>query len=157
MLKAIKEFYDRHIQPGEMPHSAEDNGHELRLATAALLIEMTRADFEVDENELQEVRYVVTNMFGLSEPECNQLLELAEEQCQQAVCLYDFSRLVNDGFDKQQKIQVLKLLWRVALSDGALDKHEEYLVRKVADLIHVAHRDFIKARHLAMHEMGIGG
>jgi uncharacterized tellurite resistance protein B-like protein len=45
----------------------------------------------------------------------------------------------------------------VALSDGALDKHEEYLVRKVADLIHVAHRDFIKARHLAMHEMGIGG
>ena len=39
------------------------------------------------------------------------------------------------------------MLWRVALADSELDKHEDYLVRKVADLLYVPHQDLIRIRN----------
>ena len=43
----------------------------------------------------------------------------------------------------------MELLWDVAYADGRLHKYEEHLVRRIADLIHVPHRTFIRAKHKA--------
>ena len=37
-------------------------------------------------------------------------------------------------------------LWRIAYSDERIDKYEDYVIRKVADLIYVTHSDFIKSK-----------
>ena len=44
---------------------------------------------------------------------------------------------------------MVELLWRVAYADGDLDKYEEHLVRRIADLIHVPHSVFIRMKHKA--------
>ena len=40
----------------------------------------------------------------------------------------------------------MESLWRVAYADGDLDKYEERLIRQVADLTHVSHKDFIRLK-----------
>jgi len=39
-------------------------------------------------------------------------------------------------------------MWEIAYADNQLDKYEEYVIRKVADLIHVSHSEFIRAKSI---------
>ena len=55
--------------------------------------------------------------------------------------------LLNKNFSPQRKAQFIEYLWRVAMADGKIDMYEDQLVRKLADLLYVAHNDFILARH----------
>ena len=149
VLRAIQQFFDTRIQPAAGETSKTDSSssqHSLQLATAALLIEMTRADFKVEESERRMVGEAISKAFDLTPEETAELVRLAEEESRQSVSIYDFTRLVDRGFSFEQKKHIVELLWRVALSDAELEKHEEHLVRKIAKLIHVPHEDFIDAK-----------
>jgi uncharacterized tellurite resistance protein B-like protein len=146
MLDRIKQFFDNTIMQAS-PQAGELAEHELRLATAALLIEMTRADFGVNHEEMQAVCDALQRTFELTTQETDELVALAEEEVRQSASLFEFTHLVDKAFDLEQKIHVVELLWRVAYSDSHLCKHEEHLVRKLADLLHVPHRDFLRTKH----------
>jgi uncharacterized tellurite resistance protein B-like protein len=40
----------------------------------------------------------------------------------------------------------------VAFADGHLDKHEEGIIRRVADLLHILHSDFIRCKLAAKNQ-----
>lgn len=129
------------------PGSGEEvSEHALQLATAALLIEMLRADAKRGSEEWDSVARSLRSKFNLSDDETDNLLALAEGQIQNATGYYEFTSLINKGFTYEQKVKVVEHLWEVAFSDAELDKHEEHMVRKIAGLIHVAHKDFIEAK-----------
>jgi uncharacterized tellurite resistance protein B-like protein len=148
VLKAIQQFFDTRIQPDSTESSLESASleHSLQLATAALLIEMTRADFKVEEREQRIVGEAVRHAFGLTPDETAELIRLADEEARQSVSIYDFTRLIDRGFTLDQKKHIVELLWQVAFSDAEIEKHEEHLLRKIAKLIHVQHSDFIDAK-----------
>ncbi len=145
MIRAIKQFFVKNIQPS--PDSSDRaSEHSLQLATAALLIEMMRADSKISGDERNTITKSIRSKFDLSEEETNTLLQLAEEEIQKATGYYEFTYLINKGFTYEQKVKVIEHLWEVAFSDAVLDKYEEHMVRKIADLIFVEHKDFIKAK-----------
>lgn len=144
MLDAIQDFFRARIDP---QHKAGDEQRSLQLATAALLFEMLRADHQEDPEERRTLESVLRKCFSLSRDETRELAALADDEAANAVSLYQFTGLINRHFSPQQKIQVVEMLWQVAYADGRLDRYEEALVRKIADLIHVPHRDFIRAKH----------
>ena len=146
VLRAIQEFFETRIQPATPEIAASSSHRGLQLATAALLIEMTRADFKVEESERRTVGETIRKAFDLTPEETEELIRLADEETRQSVSIYDFTHLIDRGFSPEQKKQVIELLWRIALSDAELEKHEEHLVRKIAKLIHVPHPDFIDAK-----------
>jgi len=146
VLRAIQRFFDTRIRADSASASPEVSRHALQLATAALLIEMTRADFRVKEKERRTVMEAIQRTFDLTPDETQELIRLAEQEAAESVSLYQFTRLVDKGFSLEQKKHVVELLWRVAFADEEMEKHEEYLVRKIADLLHVPHRDFIQAK-----------
>jgi len=146
MFKNMKQFFEARIQSATGSESDIDE-QSLRLATAALMIEMTRADFEVSDDERSAVDSALRDLFSISDDEAAELAALAEAEVDNAACLFDFTRMVDQSFTQPQKQRVIEMLWRVAFADAHKDHHEEYLVRKIADLIHVSHEDFIKARH----------
>ena len=147
VLRAIQQFFDTRIQPASGSAQPGPTGSQgLQLATAALLIEMTRADFKVEEREQRMVAEAIQRTFNLSPEETDELIRLADEESRQSVSIYDFTRLIDRGFSSEQKVHIVELLWRVALSDSELEKHEEHLIRKVAKLIHVPHPAFIDAK-----------
>ncbi len=148
MIGAIKQFFDKRIASAQ-GGTDSGAGHRLQLATAAILIEMTRADFEVNQHELDAVADAVKTTFGLSPGETGELLRLAEQEAKQATDYFQFTSLINTRFTPDEKIKVVELMWQVAYADGKMDKYEDHLVRKIAGLLHVSHRDFIAAKHRA--------
>lgn len=148
MLRTIKRFFDTRIAA---PATTPQAGHERRLqvATSAMLIEMARADFEIQPQELAAIARAVQTTFGISAGETEELLRLAEEEVSQATDYYQFTSLINRSFSPEEKVRVVELMWRVAFVDGKSDKYEDHLVRKIAGLLHVSHKDFIAAKHRA--------
>ena len=128
----------------------EEQEHCFRLATGALLVEMMRADYAIRPAERDTVLQALAAAFpDLTHEESRELLARAEERADDATSLYEFTRIINRQFSPDQKAHVVELLWRVAYADDDLDKYEEGLVRKVADLIHVPHSVFIRMKHRA--------
>ncbi len=147
MLKTLKAIFE---PPAAA--KAEHRGHserQLQLATAALLVEMTRVDYDVQGVELEAVIQAVRTAFGLQETEIEELLQLAEAERDRATSYFPFTSLINKGCDLEEKEKLIELMWRVALSDGRLDKYEEHLIRKVAGLIYVPRDRIVAARRRA--------
>lgn len=143
MLMTIKRFFEQNMTAA--PSSA-DQSHALKLATAALLIEMMNQDEQVLETEQQAVRNALSENFNLTDEETQELFQLAEQEVHNATDYYQFTRLIAEQYSQQQKIQVIELLWKVAYADNHLDAYEEHMVRRIADLIYVPHQDFIQAK-----------
>ena len=153
MLSSIKRFFDSNLTAATEAGSPVDQERAYQLATAALFIEMTRADHDVKSVERDAVRQAVGRAFELDAEQTKELITLAEQEADAAISLYEFTRLINRHLDAKQKEHVVELLWHVALADGEIDKYEDHLVRKVADLIYVPHLSFIRAKHNAIKRM----
>lgn len=127
--------------------SATDPQERQQLALGALLVEMARADFDADTAEQEAIEGLLAGHFDLNAEEAAGLVERAGAAMDEAVCLFDFTRALHEALDYEQKLEVVKLLWQVALADNRLDKYEEYLMRKVGDLLYVSQSDIIRLRN----------
>lgn len=143
MLKSIREFFERNIAPDR---GAEPTRHSIELATAALLVEVVRCDAGITEDERRSVLDAVRAKFGLAAEEAEALTRLAEEEVGQANDLFQFTSLVNRDFTQAQKLAVIELMWRVALADAHISAHENHVMRRIAELLHVPHGDYIAAK-----------
>ncbi len=141
MIETLKALFSK--PEGE---DSEALQHRLQLAAAALLIEMSRADYVVEPEEQRTLEVVLHAALGISQDEIDELIELAGTAADKATSLYEFTRLINDHYDKEQKLRLIQSLWRVAYADGDLNKYEERLIRQVSDLIHVSHKDFLRLK-----------
>lgn len=117
-----------------------------RLAVAALLVEVLRADFQLDARERQEVLDSLRRLLGLDADDCQALAELADREIDAAHDLYQFTSQVNRLFTLDGKVELVEQLWRIARADDVVHKYEEHLIRRIADLLHVPHRAFIAAK-----------
>ncbi len=81
------------------------------------------------------------------------MLELAEQAQREATSLFQFTDLIRDHYSYPQRVALIEAMWRIALADNRLDRYEEHLIRKVAELLYVSHRDFIGAK---LHVQGDG-
>ena len=123
-----------------------------QLAATALLIELCRADNNVDEVEIAEVIAIAQATFDLNEQQAQTLLSEAQQKNDQVTSLFEFTEVINQHFNKAAKYQLIKNIWQVAYADKKIDQHEDHLIRKVADLIYVGHSDFIRAKHEVLAE-----
>lgn len=146
MLAQIKTFFERHLMP-DGAAGAGDEEHRLRLAVAALLLEMTRADEQVGPQECAALEEGIQGHFGLSAEETSELIALADAERREATDYFQFTSLINAHYGPEQRVQIVEQLWRIAYADATLHHYEEHLVRKVAQLLHVPHGAFIAAKH----------
>ena len=133
----------------EQASPAHLSTEELKLATAALLVEVATIDQNFDDTELDALQTCLVERFALSADELQDLTNLAKNASSEAYSLYQFTKLINTHCDDQQKYELACGLWVVAYADGHLDKYEEHIIRRIADLIHLRHSDFIRAKHQA--------
>jgi uncharacterized tellurite resistance protein B-like protein len=119
---------------------------ELNLATAALLFEVATIDQHLDKSELDALENLLKNEFNLQEGELKLLIENAQAASKDSSSLYDFTQHINRGCSHDDKKRLVESLWKIAYADGNLDKYEEHIIRRIADLIHVTHYDFIQMK-----------
>jgi len=115
-------------------------------ACIALLLETSMADEVLDESELMALKSTLHKDFQINEDEIDELIYLAKENVKDSTSLYEFTRDINDNFDAAERVKLIESMWKIAYADGNIDKYEEHIIRKVSNLIYVAHSDFIKAK-----------
>jgi uncharacterized tellurite resistance protein B-like protein len=143
-MRNLKTWISRRL--GGAADDASDDAAGLNLAVAALLVEVLRADHEVDAAERRQVVESLSRQLGLDESDGRELLHLAERRVDEAHDLYQFTSQVNRACSDAEKLRLVEQLWRAAAADAVIHKYEEHLIRRIADLLHVAHRDFIAAK-----------
>jgi len=151
MLKAIRDFFEQHLV--QAPAPAQET-HRLQLATAALLVEVVRADGTIAPAEREALLDAIGAKFALAPAQAAALIDLAEQESRLANDTYQFTSLINRGFSPPQKLRVVELMWQVAYADAALGAHEQHVLRKIAELLHVPHGDYIAAKMRAKQAAG---
>ncbi len=127
--------------------------HDIQHAAAALMVEVMVADHDWDDMEVEKIHELLIGNLNLTQAESQDILEEAATKQQSANDLYQFTSVVNEHYDNDQKFELLKQLWMVAYADAQVDRYEEYMIRKLADLLHLPHSQFIRAKILARDEM----
>lgn len=117
-----------------------------RLAAAVLLLEVARADYDQQPAERAALRAGLIRDFGVAEATVDALLAQAEQRAKDSVSLFEFVQTLNATMDIERKRELLQLLWKVAYADGRIDAQEEHLLRRLADLLHLSHADFIRGK-----------
>lgn len=148
MILRIKQFFEERliITTQSTQHEIE---HKLELTCAILMLEMVHVDEHSDEAEEKTIRNILQQQFDLSENETEELLELALEERLDATSYFKFTSIINENYSQDQKIKLVEQLWKIAYADKVIDRFEEHLVRKLAELLHVSHKHFMQAKHRA--------
>ncbi|MFT4908098.1 MAG: putative tellurite resistance protein B-like protein [Oleispira sp.] len=121
--------------------------HKPELAAAALLVEIMNADHELSEDESESIKSILYDTLFITADVADELLATAKKQVHNATDLFQFTEVINASYNYEEKVNLIESLWKVAYSDKQLDKYEEHMVRRIADLLHVSHSDFIQTKN----------
>ena len=143
MLNKLTDFLSTVIAPASAEGRSE---HTLQLATAVLLIEVMRSDAESTGEEQAEILSILKDRFQLPDAEVAQLAELGHRTAQAANDLHQFTSLINRELELPEKVRIIEYLWQVAYADRQLSAHENHLMRRIVDLLHIPHGDNAAAK-----------
>jgi uncharacterized tellurite resistance protein B-like protein len=146
MLRKLKSLFSAADVPEDHSES------KVRVALAALLVEMARADFDQTEEENAEISGLLAAHFAISKDEALELLNEANVATDNAVSLYDFVRTLHTTLSAAERLKIIELLWQVALADNSLDRYEDHLVKKIADLLYVPASDVLRIKYSVLDE-----
>ena len=143
MLNKISDFFNTLLSTDK---SEAECTLSVEIACAVLLCEVMRADSVFTSNEQDELSAIITEQFNLTEQEVSSILEQAFELSENASDFYQFTSKLNQYYSLDERIKIVTLLWQVAYSDGELANIEEHIIRKIADLLHLRHSEYIATK-----------
>lgn len=154
MIDLVKKFFGKNTK--DMPVDKEEgSSHDIRVATCALLLEMSSIDGEFNESERQDIVAILKNDYDLRDEHAEALLEASNEELENSLDIWRFARLINQNYSIEEKERVIEMIWRVAYADGNLNKHEDYLVHKLAKLLRLTHSQLIDAKLKVKKALGL--
>ncbi|HEX6098878.1 MAG TPA: TerB family tellurite resistance protein [Thermoanaerobaculia bacterium] len=125
----------------------------LRLATAAVLLDIAYADGSFTPAEDGNVTAFLSSKFQLSPEDAKELLEAADEIRKKTVDHFALTHYIRKNSPLEERIEIVKTMWRLVYSDGRLTDMEGYLVRKLADLLGLEHHVMIDAKSAVLREI----
>mgnify|MGYP005643777125 FL=1 len=144
MINKIKDLITKFGKEEEIQE--ESNLTLLNNSCAALLVEIAFADKDFDETEKASLKQSLIETYAIDESVIEEIIRDAEDTVSESTSLYGYTSIVNTEFQYEDKLKLLRNLWKIAYADGYLDKYEEHLLRKISDLIHISHSDYINIK-----------
>lgn len=149
MIDLVKKFF------GNREQEQEDSEHDVHIATCALLLEMSQIDGDFSEEERRGILSTVCRDFDVSHDIAATLVEASQEELQGSRDLWQFTNLINRHYSEEEKIGIIETVWRIAYTDGKLDKYEDFLVHKLANMLYLQHSQLIAAKVKVLEELGL--
>ena len=130
----------------DIVQSDTDDELKIEIAACVVLVEIAESDSECTEDEIGHVLETMKSTFNLSREHAEEMIELARQARNKSVDLWQFTNQINQSFNHSEKIKLLEAVWQVIYADGQIDKHEDYLVHKLANLLRLQHKELIDAK-----------
>jgi uncharacterized tellurite resistance protein B-like protein len=124
---------------------AESKDNSIQKSICSLMIEVAYADNQLDESELKAMANSLSKL-DIQQEEIREIVNETLAKSKESISFYEHTRILNDQLDYDQKKDVLNSVWSIAFADGQMNKHEEHLIRRIADLLYLNHKDFINSK-----------
>ena len=129
---------------------SDTNTNEMRktmnLISGALMVEVMAADHDFNSEEDLKLKEILVNRFEIPESEIKKISEQMKKRADDATSLYEYTSLINENFNREEKLDLIRNLWAIAFADKILDRYEDSVIRRVCELTYVSHSDFIKTK-----------
>jgi uncharacterized tellurite resistance protein B-like protein len=142
VLESLRSFFSG----GRSSTPAAPASDPIAVAACALLLEMAHADAELTGEERERIARHAREDLGVAPDDVREMLRLAEEARRESVDLYQFTKLVTEGFSRDQRLRLIEAIWGVVYSDGVLTAVEGQLARRIAELLGFQHPEVQAAR-----------
>ncbi|MFL2707317.1 MAG: TerB family tellurite resistance protein [Gammaproteobacteria bacterium] len=137
-------FFRKNIKEPEK----EQSSFEIELTASVLAYELARSDGEITHDELSilmdEIESIA-NKVGKDKEEIFKIIKIYSED---SVSFHEFVEDINKNYSKEEKLNLLKFMWKIAYADKKLDVDEERLIRRMADLIMIKDVEVLKLKSL---------
>lgn len=150
MLTNLSELFKRRQSDSG---DAINQATQIQIAVAALLVEVAIADNNFSLDEKTSLITSLSKKFCLDPQTIESLVDKASDASAQASSVFEFTQKINESYSSPEKFELILAMWRIAFADGSLDKYEDYMIRKIADLIYVPHSEFIRAKSIVKQEI----
>ncbi len=141
-LEAFRAFFSSKVSAD----AAESDADRIAVAACALLIEIAYADSSFGAEERERISRHAREDLGVPPDQVREVLRLAEAARRESVDLYQFTKLVTEGFSREQRLRLIEAIWGVVYSDGVLSAVEGQLARRIAELLGFQHPEVQAAR-----------
>ena len=145
MIDIVKRFFGRLSVENSSPEN-NTSRHDPRVAVCALLLEMAKIDETFTTAEMSQIISILEDKYGLLTEDADALISAAEQELDGSIDYWQFARLINDNYSSEEKIDIIEMLWRIVFVDGNMDKYENHLMHKLADLLRLTHQQLIDAK-----------
>lgn len=154
LRKVLSTERDEQVSQEIEASATKSTSKKYQVATAALLVEVAKADGNFSEDERKRIINLMKKDFDLDDECVNELLALSEQKVKDSVSIYEFSSVINENFTHQEKLDLIKNLWRIIYEDGKLDSHEDRLIKIIGSTLNLEHKSIIAAKIFVKQEMG---
>ena len=124
-LDSIRRLFGSGTEADDARDGAASDVDPVHLAACALLLQVAHADGEFSAEEKKHLEGALERHFDLP-PEGGRL---------EAIDQYRFTSVVKKNYDLGQKMTLAEVMWGLVLADGTISEHEQYLTRKIANLL----------------------
>ena len=101
-----------------------------------LMFEMAMIDGTLDKTELELIKKRVREI-APGDTTVSSVIKKMIDQSMESVSLYPTVKKINDSYKKEEKEELLKVLWQLVAVDKIIDPYEENLYFKIAELIRI--------------------
>ena len=145
MQDLVKRFFGR-VTGRNTESLGQRRQDDILVAVCALFVEMARIDEKFTPTEMETILSILQEKYGLSPEHAKALMAEAERQLEQSVDLWQFSNLINENYVNDEKVEIIKTLWKIVYVDGKMDRYERYLMQKLSNLLRLSHEQLIAAK-----------
>ncbi len=151
MIDLVKKFFGKSAE-GRSENKTTERPHDIRIATCALFLEMANIDEDFTQPERDRILGILKREYHLSDEHADALVEASTAELKRSIDYWRFTNLINQNYSIDEKIRIIETVWSIAYTDGKLDKHEDYLVHKLANLLNLTHKQLIDAKLKTIHD-----
>jgi uncharacterized tellurite resistance protein B-like protein len=145
MLDIVKRFFSK-VTESDSNAGSQEKGHDIRVATCALFVEIARIDEKFTQTEIEKILAVIKEKYGLPPEHADALMAQAEKELEGSVDLWQFTRLINANYSIEEKTEIIETLWEIVYVDGKMDRYEHYLINKLKTLLRLSQKQLIDAK-----------
>ena len=106
----------------------------------ALFVHAAKMDENYTDNEKSIILKALSEISDKKESDLKIVLEEAEKKESQSNQILEFTREVKKS-EKNFRLKILEILWKIIYSDGILDMYESTLMRRLSGLLYVSDKE----------------
>ena len=120
--------------------------HNIKNAATILLYSVASADYNVEKEEIQNIKEIIEEFFSINQKESYELIKNSIKEFKNSTSFFKYGQILNENFSYQDKVDFICCVFEVAYSDNELHFKEQHLIKQISGILNIEKEDLIKSK-----------